>query len=122
MKRHTLFLQIAVKRESLLPALTLALGVGPLLNLINQYHVLLKLQLNHIDWMKLILTFLVPFFVSLYSATSTKMKFRPGDISPVETVVTCAHCGREQQLYKNRLIPYCPHCREKTVWKVKEFL
>ena len=121
MKRHILFLQIAVKREALLPALALALGVGLLLNLINQHHVLLKLQLSHIDQLKFIMPFLLPFFVSPYSATSARMKFRPGDISLVETVVTCAHCDREQQLHKNQLIPCCPHCREKTVWKIKEF-
>ncbi len=118
MKKYIIFLRIAVKRESLLPALILSMVVGSLLNLINQYDIIVTLSWYQMNLSKVILTFLIPFFVSLYSATSARMKFRPGEISLIDTVVECPHCGHKEHLRRYRPIPFCPHCRENTKWRI----
>lgn len=53
-------------------ALKIALLVGCLLNLINQGTAILHLDLEAISIGKLLLTFCVPYCVSVYSATQAK--------------------------------------------------
>lgn len=48
--------------------------VGLILNIINQSTELFNYEFDRINYLKTFLTFLVPFFVSIYSSTSTKLK------------------------------------------------
>lgn len=57
-----------------LRALTIALIVGTLLCLINHGDIIISGNITNIQWTKLLLTYLVPYGVSLYSAISALKK------------------------------------------------
>ena len=67
---------MARKHEVYGRSFKVALVVGTLLNLINQPHFFIGIcsleqsLLMDVDWLKVILTYLVPFFVSFYGAVS----------------------------------------------------
>jgi hypothetical protein len=52
-------------------SLSVAIVVGSVLNLINQGDVLLGIA--SVDWLKLLLTYLVPYCVSTYGAVSVQL-------------------------------------------------
>ncbi|NCS87520.1 MAG: hypothetical protein COW71_06505 [Ignavibacteriales bacterium CG18_big_fil_WC_8_21_14_2_50_31_20] len=52
--------------------LKVALFVGIILNLINQGENIINLNFDALNYFKVLLTFFVPFAVSIYSATKTK--------------------------------------------------
>lgn len=54
-------------------AIKLALVVGPILTLINQYDVLFGAGITHLNWLKVGLTFFMPYAVSTYSAVKSKL-------------------------------------------------
>ena len=56
-----------------------ALFVGIILNLINQGDNILHFRFEVLNYFKIILTFFVPFAVSIYSATKTKKGFVKND-------------------------------------------
>ena len=55
-------------------SLRIALVVGTLLNLINQGDAILGAAQIH--WFKLVLTYIVPYLVSTYSAVALQMKLK----------------------------------------------
>ena len=61
-------------------SLWVALVVGTILNLINQGDRLLSGQ--HLDFMKIALTYLVPYFVSTYGAVSFRLHAAQRDGDP----------------------------------------
>ncbi len=63
------YLQI-VDRINLTKHITIALIVGTILNLINQFDPLIHLQFQKIDYIKAVITYIVPFAVSVYSAAT----------------------------------------------------
>ena len=63
---------LAVSGGVPLRALWVAIVVGTILNLINQGNVLLGS--GHLDWAKLALTYVVPFFVSTHGAVSARLR------------------------------------------------
>ncbi len=65
-------LRIARRRQIVLPALKVALVVGTLLNLVNQGGNLIGGQ--PINFLQVILNFLVPYCVSSYSAARNEMR------------------------------------------------
>ena len=69
-----MFLGLASSRPTIAGALKVAALVGTVLNLINQGGPLLRLELGAVDWWKAGLTYLVPFCVSVYSATRMQMQ------------------------------------------------
>ena len=64
--RFELFLSVATQRTSIVGGLKVSIVVGALVNLINQGNHLLGLHFTQISWPKLLVTFCVPFFVSIY--------------------------------------------------------
>ena len=68
------WLRIAVQRPIQITGLKMALLVGVLLNLINQGDALLAHELGSIQLGKLLLTFCVPYCVSVYSATQAQYR------------------------------------------------
>lgn len=57
--------------------MAVALVVGAILNAINQGDVLLGS--GEIDWVKIILTFAVPYFVATYGAVSYRLAAEAGE-------------------------------------------
>jgi hypothetical protein len=68
------FIHYWFRRDTARRALTVAGIVGPLLTVINQYDVLLSLELSLRFWMKVLLTFLVPYCVSSFSSARAYME------------------------------------------------
>lgn len=65
--KPTIFKKLSITRESVKRAIRVAMIVGIILNLINNPQ-LLSLSFSGLNSYKVILTFLVPFCVSLYSS------------------------------------------------------
>lgn len=55
-------------RSAVRQSVRIALVVGPSLVLVNNYDSILRMAVPEHFWLKAVATFLVPFFVSLYSA------------------------------------------------------
>jgi hypothetical protein len=68
------FLRLASGRRTVAGALRVAALVGTVLNVVNQGGPLLRFELGAIDWWKAGFTYLVPFCVSVYSATRMQMQ------------------------------------------------
>jgi hypothetical protein len=116
-----LAIQIAFQRDTVVTALEVCIIVGVLLNIINQGGILLSAQFEQLNWIKLMLTFLVPYLVSAYSTTKAKLDFKPELIAPVDIVIECQTCGKNSlELKKGQTIPLCPNCLEQTDWKIKQ--
>lgn len=64
----------ATERATLIDAIKVALLVGAILNIINQGDALMGNGETQVHWPKLILTFCVPFCVSVYAATRAKIR------------------------------------------------
>ena len=60
------------KKSTLKKGLLLSLLIGTILNIINQGNYIIGLEWNKINFLKLCLTYMTPFFVSVYS-TSTAL-------------------------------------------------
>ncbi len=118
-----LFLTVASQRSSLLGGIKVALIVGTVVNLINQGEHLLGLHWSQVSLPKLLVTFCVPFCVSVYNATATRLRFDPGVRAAFSATLTCQKCHREHQVEKGALVPDCGHCAslgERTRWSPKE--
>lgn len=63
-----------VNKRKLFKHLRTAFFVGTILNIINQGQFLLRLEFAALDYFKFVLTFFVPFAVSIYSAGTTENK------------------------------------------------
>ncbi len=61
-------------KANILLAVKMSLVVGTLLNCINQGECLVNQTPGELDVPKLLFTYTVPFFVSIYSSTITKLK------------------------------------------------
>jgi hypothetical protein len=62
------FFSVALSRTVVVRAIKVALLVGTILALVNHGDKLLSMSLSSGDWFKVILTYLVPYGVSTYSA------------------------------------------------------
>ena len=97
-------------------SLKVALIVGSFLNMINQGDFILSF--DSIDYFKLILTYIVPFVVSSYTAISIQMKFNIGTKALICTDVKCISCNKTSVLLQqNQQIPLCENCGINTKWK-----
>jgi hypothetical protein len=115
----SVFISIASKKDALGTAIRMALLVGLILNFINQGEALLKLDTSALNFPKFLLTFLVPFSVSLYSSTATKMKFFTGEYAFVNAELICRGCRTQRQtVRKGNQIETCRKCKKPTKWKL----
>ena len=65
-----LFIKNFFRRETVVRAIKVAVIVGPILIIINHHDALLSLELHRHLYVKIALTFLVPYCVSAYSSAS----------------------------------------------------
>lgn len=103
-------------------ALRVALIVGVILNLINQWGSILN-GFEDFHTAQFFLTFLVPFLVSTYSSVLAKFNFVSGEVAGVDARITCSACGQSViKVLKGDMVPYCHKCETKTRWKMLELL
>ncbi len=74
------FFQLAWQAPRLLRSLKIAATVGSMYNLINQGDVILAGDFANVNYIKLTLTYMTPFFVATYASVITEMKMREKDI------------------------------------------
>jgi hypothetical protein len=84
-----IFFTIAKERNVVKRALRVASIVGIILNLINQWEALINLDYTHINILKFLLTFTVPYLVSTYSSVMSKLTFQVGEISSINAILKC---------------------------------
>ena len=113
-----LLIIIIKSKDLIIRAIKIALIVGIILNLINQGDYIFSFEFEKINPFKAILTFFVPFFVSMYTAVTMKMKFHVGEKAIENITLRCKICNSCKNLQKEEVIPFCNICHEKTIWKL----
>ncbi|AXH13337.1 nitrate/nitrite transporter NrtS [Halarcobacter bivalviorum] len=121
MTRLRLISSIAFSESLIKKALKIAFVVGIILNLINQGDKIVSLLFNEINYFKSILTFCVPFCVSMYTAISMKLKFQVGEKAAEHVLLRCTNCNGCLEVKKDQIVPFCYKCAEKTNWKLTSF-
>lgn len=113
-----LILTIASSKELITRALKIAFVVGIILNIINQGDTIFALQIEKISFLKMMLTFIVPFCVSMYTAVSMKIKFHIGEKAVMDVTLRCNGCNSCIKIKQDHIVPFCEKCKDHTSWKV----
>lgn len=119
MNHFKIYCKIAVSPSVINRAIKVSLIVGSTLNFINQGEALIAFEIANLSFIKLTLTYLVPYGVTTYTATAMKVEFQIGTKAIVEADLKCKKCGYEIHVKENELIPECPACGISTHWKLK---
>ncbi len=122
MKEKNKFIySLILDKNTIKRALIVALIVGIILNLISNPDIFLS-DFSHIVFLKVLLTFIVPFLVSLYSSVITRSKIKVGAISQLNVLTYCKSCKKNEKHFRiGEKITECPMCKSKTNWSIKEF-
>ena len=118
MNKFKIYFSIICDKEILIKSFKIALVVGTILNIINQGDKIISLDFEQINHFKSLLTYMVPFMVSAYTALSIKLKFKIGTTTPINAQLKCESCGTEISLKKGDIVPLCEICKEKTKWRI----
>ena len=119
MNKLKLYLIIINDKEIIFKSIKISLFVGTILNFINQGDKIVLLDFENINHAKAILTYIIPFLVSSYTALSIKIKFKIGEIASFDSELICKNCKLHTRVLKNTIVPICENCQEKTKWKIK---
>lgn len=74
------FLYFSTTRPAIKKGLMLSLIVGTILNIINQGDMIIYQHFDHINYFKIILTYITPFLVSVYSTATTLSKVKGSEL------------------------------------------
>ena len=117
------FLHVFLQKRTVRNAIWIALFVGSVLNLINQGTELFKGDFANISWLKFGLTYLVPFLVSSYASSITKLKLTVHEFAQLHVLAKCLHCKQSvMELEKGQKITVCPICKDKTNWTIQKLV
>jgi len=119
MRHFKIYCAVASSAPVIQRSLKVSLIVGTLLNLINQGDLLIALAFEELHFLKLFLTYLVPYSVATYTATAIDMDFKIGSKAVVEADLECKKCKCKIHVHKDALIPECPKCGIHTKWRLK---
>ena len=119
MNKIKMYIILINDRDIILNSIRISLIVGTILNFINQGDKIISVNLESINYFKVILTYCIPFMVSSYTAISMKMKFKIGEIASMDAELECTKCKISIKVVKNAVIPICDKCKEKTKWRIK---
>lgn len=118
-----IFFKASSERSLIITGIKIALVVGIILNLINQGYAFIRFDIIHLNLVKFVLTFFVPFGVSVYSSTKIRLKPIAGKRAMINAEVKCVSCGDTFiEIKKDELIKVCPKCGLKTKYKVTDVL
>jgi hypothetical protein len=73
----------------------------------------------NVNFMKLLLTYLILCSVTTYTATALKAEFQIGTKSSVEADLECTACKAHIHVLKGQVIPECLACGINTHWKLE---
>lgn len=121
LKSIKIFFQVSSEPSLLITGIKVALIVGVILNLINQGNTFIRFDIIHLNFIKFILTFFVPFGVSVYSSARITLKMVVGKRAKINAKVECVSCGETKiNIREGELIEECPKCGKKTNYKIIE--
>jgi len=113
-----LILNIFYVEDVYLKSFKVALVVGSFLNMINQGGQIVNLEFEQINYFKLVLTYIVPFLVSSYTAITIQMKFDIGSKAIISSKIHCLTCDENAIVVRrNEIIPLCKNCGINTNWE-----
>lgn len=118
MKRFKIYCEISASRSVVKRAINVALIVGTALNIINQGEVLLGLELANVNFIKLSLTYVVPYSVTTYTAVAMKLEFQIGTKAVATVDLKCHGCKKTVHINEGEIIPECDKCGIKTHWRL----
>jgi hypothetical protein len=81
MKNYSKIIKIASKNSTIRKGIVISLTVGTLLNLINQGNLILSTQFPEVSVIKIFLTYITPFMVSVYSTTTALLNTEYAEIN-----------------------------------------
>lgn len=113
-----LYLTIALSKQLLIRAIKIAIVVGIVLNMINQGDLIVNLDFENVNYLKMGFTFCVPFCVSMYTAITMKLKFQVGEQLVTDVILKCKGCNQCMKLKQKEIIPFCKKCKDKTEWQL----
>jgi len=119
MDKFKIYCEIIVSKPVVTRAIKVSLLVGTALNLINQGDNILLLNMENLSIIKLILTYIVPYTVTTYTATVMNIEFKIGTKAVVSADLKCKNCGETTTVKKEELIPECSNCGIHTQWRLK---
>ena len=118
-----LFIHLFLQKRTVINAILIALVVGTILNLINQGTAFFEGDLASISWLKFGLTYLVPFLVSSYASSITKIKLTVNEFAQLHVLAKCLHCKQTvMELEKGQIITACPICKDRTNWSIQKLV
>lgn len=118
MEHFKLYCNIVVSKSVVKRALSVALVVGSALNLINQGEVLIAFDFANLNVVKFLLTYMVPYSVTTYTAVALKLEFQIGTQAVADVDLKCLGCKQTVHIQQNELIPECGTCGIKTHWQL----
>ncbi len=83
---------LAAEKNTLRRAIRVSILVGIILNLINNPDIFSSLSFHELHLGRVMLTFVVPFCVSMYSSILSNSSLKPGKISQVDALLKCNSC------------------------------
>ena len=119
MNRVIRFAQVACTKSVVYKALKIALIVGTVLNIINQGDILASMQFEKINVYKFILTYVVPYSVTTYTAVTMKLEFITGQRAALDANLECPDCHSTISVKQNEKIPACDMCDTDIHWKIR---
>lgn len=115
------YLHLAFGKKTFIRAVRVALLVGIILNLINNPQFFLDFSIYDLNFPRVLLTFLVPFFVSTYSSVLSNSNFKPGKVSHIDALLKCKSCRKTDfHVHIGQEVEECPQCKEKTRWSPRK--
>ncbi len=116
-----IFFRLVFNKKVVRRGLHVALVVGVILNLINQGNQIISLDFSQMNFIKFILTFIVPYLVSSYSSVMAKLNFEVGEIAPMNAILKCKKCEDAIiHVNKGEVIPECKMSISNTKWRIVE--
>ena len=117
-ERLKLYCEISTSRSVVKRAIKVALLVGTTLNIINQGEAFLSLEIANINFIKLCLTYVVPYSVTTYTAVVMKLEFQIGTKAVASVDLKCHGCKKTVHINEGEIIPECDKCGIKTHWRL----
>ena len=112
------YLGLALEKNTFRRAIWVAIFVGIILNLINNPGLIISFSLHDVNIGQILLTFLVPFCVTIYSSVLSNSNIKPGKLSHIDAILKCKSCNKTNfHVHLGQLVNECPQCKKKTRWK-----
>ena len=113
-----IFFHQAREKRTVKRAIIISLGIGVILNLINQPELLTGFSYQQLNFVQILLTFMVPYGVSTYSSILSNYTVKPGQISQLDANLQCQRCKKTNfHVHIGELIEECLQCQDNTRWK-----